>query len=133
MVMDDYIYFCRNSFCMGDDVVAPNMSRYKYSPENFSKEKLQEYITDYFKYIPRYEWNGFCNGKHIARVICSGDDHTYQVSTELEDNWNEMLKERRTIFFDHDRDEECKFGVNESKYYSKEKAEEVFRRYFLRI
>ena len=124
--MDDYIYFLRSSFCMGDDVSAPNLERYKYSPESFSIIELQECIEDYFKHIPRYEWDGYCNGLHIAHVICSGDIDDYQVGIELESNWKEMLERQRTIFFDHHGEEHHHFGEEESIHYSKEKVEELF-------
>ena len=127
--MENYIYFGRSSFCMGDDVCAPNMRRFEYLPETFSEIELQECITNYFtSNLPRFEWQGFCNGEPIVRVVCAGDEDNYIVTIEPVENWCKMLEQRRTIFFDHNT-ELWKLGEKESKYYSQEKAEEVFNRY----
>ena len=37
----DYIFFARTSFCMGDDVMAPNMQRFEYSLDTLTEEKLR--------------------------------------------------------------------------------------------
>lgn len=123
----DYIYFCRSSFCMGDDVCAPNMRRFEYSSESFTEEDMKTCITNYFtSNLCHFKWTGFCNGEFIASADCFGDDDNYQVVIELSDNWESMLKETRTIFFDHVGD----YGMKSSQYYTLKRAEEVYNEHF---
>lgn len=116
---------------MGDDVCTPNLKRFDYIPEEFSEEEFCKCILSYFtSNLPRFEWHGFCNGEFIVKAVCSGDDKNYQVHIEMADSWREKLDMVRTIFFDHHNEEDFKFGIKQSQYYTKEKAEEVYKEYF---
>ena len=102
-----------------------------YIPEEFSEEEFCKCILSYFtSNLPRFEWHGFCNGEFIVKAVCSGDDKNYQVHIEMADSWREKLDMVRTIFFDHHNEEDFKFGIKQSQYYTKEKAEEVYKEYF---
>lgn len=116
---------------MGDDSCAPNIKRFEYSSEMFSEEELCKCITSYFtSNLPRFEWHGFSNGEFIVCVKCSGINENYHVQIELSDNWSEITNKVRTIFFDHHNDEDFKFGIEQSKYYSQKKAKKVFEKYY---
>lgn len=126
----EYIYFCRSSFCMGDDVCAPNMRRFVIDKGSISEADFRAYIMNYFTdNLPRFEWHGFCNGEFIASAKCSGNDDKYQVLIELSDNWKSLLTEYGTIYFDH-HGEPYEEGRKDSRYYSFEKAEEYYNSHF---
>lgn len=127
----EYIYFCRSSFCMGDDVLAPNMSRFEYEKETFSEEDMKECITKYLAwYLPRFLWKGYCNGELVATANCIGEgEEDYKIDIELAENWQELLADNRVIYFDHDCEREYKVGIEESKNYSLERAEKIYSLY----
>ena len=124
----DYIFFARTSFCMGDDVMAPNMQRFEYSLDTLTEKKIKEYITKYLSNISFYRWNGYCNGEYVCSAHC---DEKKSLIIELNDNWKSMLDEHRVIWFDHHDISKDRFGIIQSKRFTMEKAlklhEETYR------
>lgn len=124
----DYIFFARTSFCMGDDVMAPNMQRFEYSLDTLTERKIKEYITKYLSNISFYRWNGYCNGEYVCSAHC---DEKKSLIIELNDNWKSMLDEHRVIWFDQHDISKDRFGIIQSKRFTLEKAlklhEETYR------
>lgn len=124
----DYIFFARTSFCMGDDVLAPNMQRFEYSFDTLTEKKIKEYITKYLSNISFYRWNGYCNGEYVCSAHC---DEKKSLIIELNDNWKSMLVEHRVIWFDQHDISKDRFGIIQSKRFTLEKAlklhEETYR------
>lgn len=124
----EYIYFGRTSFCMGDDVNAPNIRRFEYQSNSFKERDFRECIINYFESnLVHFKWNGYCNGEILACVECLGEGESYQVNIELVDDWKNLLDRNRVVFFDHHLDDECEYGIQKSKYYTLKRTEEFYK------
>lgn len=115
----EYLFFARSSFCMGDDVAAPNMQRYEYSMELLTEARIKEYVTKYLSNVTSHKWNGYCSGELICSVYC---DSNKALIVKLHDNWKSLLVENRTIWFDHHDKTKDKIGIIRSRKFTLQKA-----------
>ena len=96
------LYFTRASFCMGDDVLAPNGKKY-YWKTHYSGSRFLEYCLDYlYLGMPRFHWRGYVTGIRIVDVIFKRDgENEVNISIELVDNWRELLERGQAVHFHH--------------------------------
>lgn len=124
------LYFTRDSFCMGDDVLAPNIRKYvwqKHYSSNVAFLYLQEYLGPN---LPGYHWRGYCNGERFVDIFCKhGGDLEYSNTIILAENWKERLEEFRSIYFEHCSLDKDTLKEEIEQYYTFERADEVYRYY----
>ena len=130
---DRIIYLTRDSFCMADDVMAPNMYKFTWRDSDWCPEThifgiLEEYLGSN---LPGYFWRGYSGRKAIVDVNLHRGDLSFTREIKLEENWRELLRENRTIHFLHneysDRDK-LPIILPDSEGYSFEKAEQTAER-----
>ncbi|MBE5858516.1 MAG: hypothetical protein E7301_00095 [Butyrivibrio sp.] len=127
------IFFTRDSFCMGDDVLAPNLSRYIWTDSDWCPEidinsKLESYLGCN---LPGYFWRGYADGKWICDVNLHREEYAFSRKIVLNPNWREMLRKSRSIYFKHteysDRDK-LPMEITDD-YYTYEEAKRIYAEY----
>jgi len=94
------IYLTRDSFCMADDVLAPNANKYDW----VEGDTVMFYfiLEDYIGCnLPGYLWRGYCGGEMIAEVNLDRTDMSLSREITLEEGWSERLKKYKTVHFLH--------------------------------
>ncbi len=97
------LYFTRDSFCMADDCLAPNMAIYKWT-ENSDFSDLERMIFEYFyDGLPRFRWGGYIKGELIMEFsYIKEDDGGFKKELKmLVPEWKELLSENPCIYFEH--------------------------------
>lgn len=103
-IMEEFIYFARDSFCMGDDVIAPNARRYNVRNWDWCSETdmyicLQDYLGPN---LPGFHWRGYCGQKRFVDIYCKRDGETkYSFDVTLVDDWKKMLMKENAVYFKH--------------------------------
>lgn len=94
------IALTRDSFCMGDDVLAPNKRTYEWHEGD--RIGLFSILEDYIGCnLPGYFWRGFAGEKWVADVNLHRDDLSLSREITLAENWDELLRKSHSISFIH--------------------------------
>lgn len=125
------VYFTRDSFCMGDDVTAPNICKYEWYDSDWEPEcEIFAMIDDYIDTgLPGYFWRGYAGGKRIADINLVRTAFEYKKECKVAENWQELLRKYGCIHFMHAKYEErdeLPETIEEEEYYTYEEAEEIF-------
>ncbi|MBR0147718.1 MAG: hypothetical protein IJM23_00825 [Lachnospiraceae bacterium] len=101
--MDRIIYLIRDSFGMADDVSAPHICRFTWRDTDWCPEvEIFNIIEAYLgPNLPGYYWRGYSDGKMIADVILRRENMAFKREIKLVDNWQELLRKSRIIYFHH--------------------------------
>ncbi len=131
-VEDRIIYLTRDSFCMADDVSAPNIYRFTWRDSDWCPEThifgiLEEYLGSN---LPGFYWRGYADGKMIVDVILQREDLAFKREIKLVDNWRDLLRESRAIHFRHEKyaDRESLPVTIDNNYYTYKEAERLFKK-----
>ena len=128
-----FIYMTRESFCMGDDVMAPNIARYPFHDISWLPQKAMFRMVENYigTNLPGFVWRGFVDGERLVDVSVRQDETSYVRTIELVPNWQELLRKGRCVHFVH-----CSPGEEEllpesitNGYFTYEEAEEIYKEY----
>ena len=128
-----YIYMTRESFCMGDDVMAPNIERYPFHDTTWFPQKAIFRMVE--KYIgtnlPDLAWRGFVNGERLVDVSFSQHETSFVRTITLVPGWQDLLREGKSIHFVHRSlgEEDSLPDRITTGYYTYEEAEELYKGY----
>ena len=127
------VYFLRDSFCMGDDVTAPNLRRYMWNDTDWVPEcKIFGMVDDYIgTNLPGYYWRGYAGCERIVDINLHREDLAYSKECTLAENWKELLREHRCVYFMHKKyeDRDKLPETLDEEEYSFEDAEEIYKEY----
>ena len=131
--VDRTIYLTRDSFSMGDDVMAPNLAKYTWRDTDYSPVTgINMIIEDYLGLnLPDFFWRGFCNGQKIVDVEIVREENGFSKKAKFVENWQELLRDSRAVHFvhkGHGHENEMPETID-SNYYSYEEAEAMFTEY----
>ena len=98
------IIMTRDSFCMGDDVTAPNKQIFKWHdtdwyPEIGFYEMIERYLGTN---LPGFYWRGFAGHVRIVDVSIHRKGMKFTREIELVENWQELLRKNNHIHFLHE-------------------------------
>ena len=94
------IALTRDSFCMGDDALAPNKRTYEWAEGD--KICFFSILEDYIGCnLPGYYWRGFAGGKWIADDNLRREELSVSKEITLSENWEELLTKSRSVYFIH--------------------------------
>lgn len=130
---DRIIYLTRDSFCMADDVMAPNIAKFTWRDSDWVPEVgafriVEEYLGSN---LPGFYWRGYADGKQWVDVHLHREDLLFRREIVLVDNWREMLQESLCIHFLHQEysDKDKLPTTISSGYYSYKEAEKIYKKY----
>ncbi len=131
-VIERTVYMTRDSCCMGDDVIAPNIWMFSWRDCDWNSdcdlfEMLEQYLGSN---LPGFYWRGYVNGKRIADVNLCRTENSFMREITLADNWQELLREADCIHFLHEeyknKDHLPETIDDPGKYYSFKECEEIW-------
>ncbi|MCR4617276.1 MAG: hypothetical protein K5669_03685 [Lachnospiraceae bacterium] len=127
---DRIIYLARDSFCMGDDVMAPNMRSFTWRDgDHDSENDIYGIIEQYLGVnLPDFYWRGYANGEMIVDVNIHSDALTFTREIRLVETWQELLRASGTIYFCHQKYENRELlpiTIDRSEYFTYEESEEI--------
>ena len=98
------IIMTRDSFCMGDDVTAPNKQIFQWHdtdwyPEIGFYEMIERYLGTN---LPGFYWRGFAGHVRIVDVSIHRKGMKFTREIELVENWQELLRKNNHIHFLHE-------------------------------
>ena len=101
------ITLTRDSFCMGDDMTAPNKEIFKWHDSDWYPEiEFNEIIERYLgTNLPGFYWRGFAGHERIVDVSIHRDGLKFTREIELVKNWQELLRKNGRIHFLHEEHE----------------------------
>ena len=120
------IALTRDSFCMGDDALAPNKKTYEWAEGD--KICFFSILEDYIGCnLPGYYWRGFAGGKQIADVNLHREDLSVSKESTLVENWDELLRKSRSVYIIHTeyKDKDSLPSTLKSDYSSFEDTEDI--------
>ena len=101
------ITMTRDSFCMGDDMTAPNKQIFKWHdtdwyPEIGFYEMIERYLGTN---LPGFYWRGFAGHVRIVDVSIHRKGMKFTREIELVENWQELLRKNKHVHFIHEEHE----------------------------
>ena len=102
------IYMTRDSFCMGDDVTAPNKQTFTWHDTDWCPEiDINGLIERYLgPNLPGFYWRGFAGSERIVDVSMHRKGLEFSRRIELVENWQELLRKNKHIHFLHEKYED---------------------------
>ena len=123
-------YFTRDSFCFGDDALAPNIAKFKWYGHYDSRsffDCIQRYLG---LNLPAFHWRGYAGGKRIVdAVFRRSSGLSLSIEMTLQENWKELLLREKTVWFLHCGSEEDTLPETTDFSYSYEEAQVIYRDY----
>ena len=124
------VYFLRDSFCMGDDVTAPNLEKFTWNDSDWEPEAAFFYMIDSYigTHLPGYYWRGYAGCERIVDINLHRDNLSYSKECTIAENWQELLRKYRCVYFMHEKYEnrgKLPEALMEEEY-SFEEAEEIY-------
>ena len=104
---ENYLYLTRESFCLADDCMAPNLKKYEWTDKDRCPVVDFYYVIEQYlgPNLPGFAWRGFVTGKNmkeskkIVDVIIHRDELSFSREIALTKNWKELLHENSYIHF----------------------------------
>ncbi len=133
---DRTIYLTRDSFCMGDDVMDPNIVKYTWRDCDWHPETNMYMLAEAYlgANLPGYFWRGYSSGKRIMDVDLRMENYSFSRKVTLADNWQELLRENCCIHFLNTGNKGGDRGelplTIDKGYYSFEEAAKIFEEYY---
>lgn len=126
------VYFTRDSFCMADDVCAPNIRRFQWRETDWYPEcDFYGMIDAYFgTHLPGYYWRGFAGGKWIADINLVREACGFKKECTVAENWRELLRKHGCVHFVHEKyedREELPQTLKRGDYYTYKQAEKIYK------
>lgn len=128
------VYFTRDSFCMADDVMAPNIRRFEWRDSDWAPEASFYHMLDEYIYsgLPGYYWRGYAGKKWIADVYLDREDDGFKKECKVAKNWRELLQKYGSVYFIHteyeNRDSLPKTLKDDG--YTFKQAEKIYKEYY---
>ncbi|MBO6207503.1 MAG: hypothetical protein J6O73_11240 [Lachnospiraceae bacterium] len=128
------IYLTRDSFCMGDDAMAPNIRRFTcHIGSDWCPEcKIYDILDSYFgTNLPGYFWRGYAGGEWFADMyLLRKDGCGFLKDCNIAENWEELLEKYGTIHFIHtDYEERDKLPMKRKNEYTFKQAERIYKQF----
>ena len=123
------LYFSRDSFCMADDCMAPNMARYEWK-SRYDKEEFSRMVRSYLGGLPPFHWRGYAGGKSVVDIVFKNKMGSRSGRIQLQDDWKTRLLQERSLWFLHCSSDSDDLPETAARCYSFEEAEEIFNQYF---
>ena len=101
------ITLTRESFCMGDDMTAPNKGVFNwYDTDWYPEIRFNEIIEKYLgTNLPGFYWRGFAGHVRIVDVSIHRSGLKFTREIELVENWQELLRKNKHVHFIHEEHE----------------------------
>lgn len=130
------IYCTRDSFCMGDDCLAPNLYKFSWYDSEHPESSIYDIIERYLTHLPDFRWRGYSGGKKIIDVCFRRNPYKLSKEITLAEEWRDILNENRTIHFLHtgcDDEEELLESIPLEAYYTFEQVEKLIEEHGVAI
>ena len=96
------LYFTRDSFCFGDDVLAPNIAKFDWY-EHDDSTSFFIFVQKYLGLnLPSFHWRGYAGRERVVDAIFHHSPRTsLSVEMSLQEYWKELLLREKTVWFLH--------------------------------
>lgn len=124
------LYFTRDSFCFGDDVLAPNIAKFEWY-EHYDSTAFFGCVQRYLGLnLPAFRWRGYAGGERIVDAIFRRSPRSsLSIEMALQENWKELLLREKTVWFLHCGCDEDTLPETTDFSYAYEEAQTIYKDY----